>query len=95
MPATLSLVENCRNTRPVAIHVYGFSQSGSCEVMTTEGPAPVIDYFTNERSFVKLLRTYINDTLREYAKVGQPPCDIVILTSRKDLIPDILFEGDY
>jgi superfamily I DNA/RNA helicase len=92
MPATLPLVENCRNTRPVAIHVYGFSQSGSCEVMTTEGPAPVIDYFSNERSFVKLLRTYINDTLREYAKVDKPACDIAILTARKDLIPGVLLE---
>ena len=92
MPATLSLVENCRNTRPVAIHVYGFSQSGSCEVMTTEGPTPVIDYFSNQKSFIKLLRNYINDTLREYAKVEQPACCIAILTARKALIPDVLLE---
>ena len=92
MPARLPLEENCRNTRPVAVHVYGFSQSGSCEVMTTEGPEPVIDYFSNERGFVKLLRTYINDTLCEYAKVGQPACDIALLTARKNLIPDRLFE---
>ncbi|ABG42598.1 NERD domain-containing family protein [Paraglaciecola sp. T6c] len=90
--ATLELVENCRNTRPVAIHVYGFSKAGSCEVMTVEGPAPVIDYFSNQKTFIKLLRSYINDTLREYAKVDQSPFDIAILTARKDLIPDILFE---
>ena len=90
--ATLELEENCRNTRPVAVHVYGFSRSGSCEVMTAEGPAPVIDYFTSQKTFIKLLRTYINDTLREYAKVELPACDIAILTARKDLIPDALLE---
>lgn len=89
---TLELEENCRNTRPVAVHVYGFSQSGSCEVMTAEGPPPVIDYFTNQKGFIKLLRTYINDTLREYAKVDKSASDIAILTARKDLIPDVLFE---
>ena len=92
MPATLSLEENCRNTRPVAVHVYGFSQSGSCEVMTAEGPAPVIDYFSNQKSFIKLLCKYVNETLREYGKVNQPACDIAILTARKDLIPDALLE---
>lgn len=92
MPAKLSLEENCRNTRPVALHVYGFSKTGSCEVMTTDGPRPVIDYFSNQKSFIKLLRGYINDTLREYAKVEQPASDIVILTARKGLIPKILFE---
>jgi len=92
MPARLPLEENCRNTRPVAVHVYGFSKSGSCEVMTAEGPTPVIDYFSNQKGFIKLLRTYINDTLREYAKVDQPASDIAILTARKDLIPDVLFE---
>lgn len=92
MPAKLELEENCRNTRPVAVHVYGFSKAGSCEVMTAEGPAPVIDYFTNQKTFIKLLCGYINETLREYAKVDQPACDIAILTARKDLIPDVLFE---
>lgn len=92
MPATLGLEENCRNTRPVAVHVYGFSKSGSCEVMIAEGPAPVIDYFSNQKGFIKLLRTYINSTLREYGKVDQPASDIAILTTRKDLIPDALFE---
>jgi len=89
---TLELEENCRNTRPVAVHVYGFSKSGSCEVMTAEGPTPVIDYFSNQKGFIKLLRTYINDTLREYAKVDQPASDIAVLTARKDLIPDVLLE---
>ena len=92
MPARLQLEENCRNTRPVAVHVYGFSKSGSCEVMTAEGPAPVIDYFSNQKTFVKLLCKYVNETLREYAKVDQSACDIAILTARKDLIPDVLFE---
>jgi hypothetical protein len=92
LPAKLTLEENCRNTRPVAIHVYGFSKAGSCEVMTAEGPPPVIDYFSNQKTFIKLLRTYINDTLREYAKVDQPASDIAILTARKNLIPEALFE---
>tara|TARA_R110002073_G_scaffold56953_7_gene145176 strand:+ start:869 stop:2686 length:1818 start_codon:yes stop_codon:yes gene_type:complete len=92
MPAKLPLVENCRNTKPVAVHVYGFSKVGSCEVMNTEGPDPIIDYFSDEKSFVKRVCHYVNDTLREYEKVGQPTCDIAILTARKDLIADILFE---
>ena len=92
MPTQLDLQENCRNTRPVAHHVYGFSKSGSCDVMSAEGPEPVIDYFSNQKSFMKLLRTYINDTLREYEKVDQPACDIAILTARKNLVPDALFE---
>ena len=92
MPAKLLLEENCRNTKPVADHVYGFSQVGSCEVINTEGPDPIIDYFSDEKSFVKILCNYVNDTLREYKKVDQPSCDIAILTSRKSLIPDILFE---
>lgn len=90
--STLELEENCRNTRPVALHVYGFSKTGSCEVMTAEGPDPVIDYFSNQKSFIKLLRVYINETLREYEKVDQSASDIAILTARKDLIPDDLFE---
>jgi hypothetical protein len=93
MPARLELEENCRNTRPVAAHVYGFSKSGSCEVMTTEGPAPVIDYFSNQKGFINLLRTYINEILREYAKVDQPASDIAILTARINLIPDELFKS--
>ena len=93
MPARLPLVENCRNTRPVAVHVYSFSKSGSCEVMTAEGPTPVIDYFSNQKGFIKLLRNYINDTLREYATVDQLASDIAILTARKDLIPDVLFQS--
>lgn len=52
----------------------------------------MIDYFSNQKGFIKLLRTYINGTLREYAKVDQPASDIAILTARKDLIPDALFE---
>lgn len=92
MPARLPLEENCRNTRPVAVHVYGFSKAGSCEVMTAEGPTPVIDYFTNHKGFIKLLRSYINDTLREYDKVDKPASDIALLTARKALIPDSLFE---
>jgi hypothetical protein len=92
-PTRLPLVENCRNTRPVAKHVYGFSRSGSCDVMTVEGPEPVIDYFQNQKSFIKLLRHYINQGLREYAKVGQSASDIAILTTRKDLIPDALLEA--
>ena len=89
---TLELEENCRNTRPVAMHVYGFSKAGSCNVVTADGPTPVIDYFTSQKSFIKLLRSYINETLREYAKVDKPPSDIAILTARKALIPDALFE---
>jgi superfamily I DNA/RNA helicase len=92
MPAHLPLVENCRNTRPVAMHVYGFSHAGSCEVMTAEGPDPIIEYFSNQKMFLKHLRTYINETLREYAKIGQPASDIAVLTARKDLIPNALFE---
>ncbi|MCU8005728.1 nuclease-related domain-containing DEAD/DEAH box helicase [Shewanella sp. SM96] len=92
MPASLSLVENCRNTRPVAAHVYSFSHAGSCKVIKAEGPSPIIDYFNNQKTFIKHLRTYINETLREYSKVDQPASDIAILTARKDLIPDLLFE---
>lgn len=90
--ATLELEDNCRNTRPVAMHVYGFSKAGSCKVLTVDGPTPVIDYFTSQEHFVKLIRTYINETLREYVKVGKPASDIAILTARKALIPDALFE---
>ena len=92
MPAMLQLDENCRNTRPVASHVYGFSHAGSCQVMNVEGPEPIIDYFKNEKTFIELLKTYINDTLIEYAKVDQLPNDIALLTARKDLIPDVLFQ---
>lgn len=90
---TLELEENCRNTRPVAMYVYGFSKAGSCKVLTVEGPTPVIDYFTNQESLVKLLRQYINETLREYEKIGKQACDIAILSARKALIPDALFEA--
>ena len=91
-PAKLTLTENCRNTRPVALHVYGFSKSGSCDVISTEGPDPVIDYYKSGKELTQLLRSYINTTLLEYSKIDKPANHIALLTTRKELIPEYLFE---
>lgn len=87
--SSISLSENCRNTKQIAGGIRELTDAGVMPVVGKggiEGPEIIIEYFKNHSEFRQLLRKGVNNLIDELEVVKIPASEIIILTGMNDYI---------
>jgi hypothetical protein len=86
---------NCRNTRPIAAYVKGVSGVGSVSTRAATGEMPVVRYFADRASYMRLLKKVVNDLVTGFEAAGYPASDIVILTAENSYLPEDVLKSSF
>jgi len=85
---------NCRNTRQVAAYVTGISGVGSPVTQGIDGETPIVRYFEDRNSYLRLLRKLVNELIQSFLDAELPLSEIAILYGNSDYVPkEIMVPG--
>jgi hypothetical protein len=82
-----ALKVNCRNTRQVAAYVTGISGVGSPVTQGIDGETPIVRYFEDRNSYLRLLRKLVNELIQSFLDAKLPLSEIAILYGSSDYVP--------